>query len=430
MDRADQRIRPLSLRQNFVWVMLGRGIYAACQWGVVAVLARQGPELLGRYALGVAVCLPVFMFANLKLDGVLVTDSRDDFAFPDYLALRLVSSTLALLVIALIMPIAGYAWDSAVIIMAVGCGQAVLSVREVFLARARKAERMDGVAASHAILGIIGLSAFAAAISVTGNLLIAILTLVLVRLAALLFLDRVNLKRIAADADRGETPQPVPWAQILRLARLAAPLGLVGVLLSIALNAPRYMIESHHGQAVLGYLAALASLPAIGTILIAALGQAASPRLARYFIENRRAFVYLLGRMIAVSIAIGLTAVAAAYWLGRPILTFCFSAEFAAHQTEFVWVMLAGALMYVWSFLETALTAARKFRVQVPIYGTATVAALIAGWLLIPRYSLLGAALTLVIVPAVGIIGTGWAVACALLRAGPSMVSATDASQT
>src|SRR5512143_2641504 len=69
--------RLLSLRRNFSWTLAGNIVYAGCQWGVLVILAKLGtPEMVGQFALGLAVTAPVIIFANLALRGVQVTDAN------------------------------------------------------------------------------------------------------------------------------------------------------------------------------------------------------------------------------------------------------------------------------------------------------------------------------------------------------------------
>ncbi|MGI8856402.1 MAG: hypothetical protein ACR2JW_11675, partial [Thermomicrobiales bacterium] len=51
-----------SLRANFSWTFVGNVVYAACQWGMLVVLAKLGsPEVVGQFALGLAITAPVIM---------------------------------------------------------------------------------------------------------------------------------------------------------------------------------------------------------------------------------------------------------------------------------------------------------------------------------------------------------------------------------
>lgn len=62
---ADQREEPAlkpraSLRSGFAWTLAGNGLYALSQWAVLSLLAKLGGrQMLGEYALAVAVTAPV-----------------------------------------------------------------------------------------------------------------------------------------------------------------------------------------------------------------------------------------------------------------------------------------------------------------------------------------------------------------------------------
>ena len=64
---ATAKKKPLSFRVKFPWTLLGNVIYAGCQWSMLVVLAKLGSsEMVGQFALGLAMNAPVFMFANLQ----------------------------------------------------------------------------------------------------------------------------------------------------------------------------------------------------------------------------------------------------------------------------------------------------------------------------------------------------------------------------
>lgn len=426
MKQADQRIAPLSLRRNVLWVLSGRGIYAACQWGLIAVCAKFGSaDLLGRYALGVAICTPIFMLANLKLAEVLVTDASDEHGFTDYTQLRFMTAAAAMLVIAMVVLVADYEPTTVRTVLAVGLGQAILSCREIYLARAQKAQRMDRPACSNAFLGVTGLTVFALTFWIWGSLVAAILSLAATRLAVTVTVDAPGARRIESIAGPTQRPARSRARELVRLAYLSVPLGIVSMLASYAGTLPRYEVERQLGEAPLGYFAALASLPTIGIMLVDALAKAASPRLAHYYIDNRRAFAALARKLVVVGVLLSALAMGLFYLFGKPILTICFSADYANYHRTLMWLMTGGALMYLWSIMETCLTAARFFRIQVPIYVCAAGTALVSAWILIPSYRLDGAAFALIGANTVGLVGTACAVVYATLRAKPKVLNST-----
>ena len=72
-DAVNNHLAPAerSLRLNASWTFGGNLVYAACQWGMLVALAKFGsPELVGRFALALAVTAPVYMLTNLQLRAV------------------------------------------------------------------------------------------------------------------------------------------------------------------------------------------------------------------------------------------------------------------------------------------------------------------------------------------------------------------------
>src|ERR1043166_3883519 len=92
--RAEPVVR--GLRANFLWTLCGTLVYSGCQWGLLVVLAKLGnAEMVGQFALGLAITAPALMFSNLQLRSVLATDASGEYSFGDYLGLRLVMTVAA-----------------------------------------------------------------------------------------------------------------------------------------------------------------------------------------------------------------------------------------------------------------------------------------------------------------------------------------------
>jgi len=88
------------LRYNIGWTLSGNSIFALTQWAVVVLIARVGsPEMVGSYALALAITAPIFLFANLNLRAYQATDVEDAFQFGQYLTVRLLTSGIALSVV-------------------------------------------------------------------------------------------------------------------------------------------------------------------------------------------------------------------------------------------------------------------------------------------------------------------------------------------
>ncbi len=405
-----EKLSPLSLRANFSWTFVGNVVYAGSQWGMLVVLAKLGtPEMVGQFSLGLAVTAPVIMFANLQLRAVQATDARREYHFSDYFGLRLLTTLLALVVIAGITLASGYRWETALVILGVGVAKAFESISDVFYGLFQQRERMDRIAKSMMIKGPLSLAALGIGVALTGTVLGGVVGLATVWAALLLAYDVRNGMLILRGAGGESEGRPCPrWdiPTLRRLAWLALPLGLVMMLISLNTNIPRYFVEQYWGERELGIFAAMAYLMVAGRTVVQALGQSASPRLATYYANgNHLAFRNLLLKLVGIGAMLGVGGVFVAVLAGRELLTLLYQPEYAGHVDVFIWLMLAAGIIYTASFIGYGMTAVRYFRVQLPLFSLAVSSTMLTCMLLIPDCGLQGAATALIVTAVVQLAG-------------------------
>ncbi|MFZ5829534.1 MAG: lipopolysaccharide biosynthesis protein [Planctomycetota bacterium] len=386
-------IKALSLKKNFLWTFAGNAVYAGCQWGMLIVLAKLGSKaIVGQFALGLAVTAPAFMLSNLQLRAVQATDARGQFRFDEYLSLRLLGTLLTLVALPLVCWLSGYGTATALVICAVGLAKGIESISDVIFGLLQHHERMDRIAISMMLKGPLSLAALGLGMAVWGNLLWATLAMAAAWLVVLLSWDVRSASRVGHRWSLGGL-SGMSGRRLMELAWLALPLGVVTMLFSLNVNIPRYVLEDYLGEAELGIFAALAALMLAGNQVINALGQSASPRLAKLWQSGSSAgFLRILVRLLAIGLCVGLVSVAVAWFFGQPLLTLLYSADYAAHWQLLVWLMLAATVNYLASFMGYAVTAARSFRMQAPVFTVVVVVTTLWALWDIPRSGLLGGA--------------------------------------
>ena len=388
--------RRLSLRHNFAWTLGGNVVYAATQWGMLVVLSRLlNPLALGEFALGLALTAPVMTFAYLKLRSVLATDVAREREFGDFLGLRLLGVAGAVLVIAGAVAWGGYPARTAGVILLVAAAKGLDAVGDIYQGVLQQRERMDRISMSLLVNGVVSLAAMWGLVYLTHSVLWGAVGSVLGSAAGLAFVVPAALGVIrGGEGTEGEPARPRFRAPVLRsLAVLALPLGVNTALGSLQANLPRYFIEHSLGTRQLGIFAAVAYLTVAGPLVINALGQSATPRLAQLYGHGQLAgFRRLLAKLVGLGVGVGLAGLLCAAVAGRWLLLRLYGAEYAGASEVLVWLMVAATVSYAYIFLGTAVSAMRLFRIQLPI-GIGVFAALVASCaLLVPRFGLRGAA--------------------------------------
>lgn len=386
----------LSLKRNFSWTLAANLTYTACQWGMLVVLARLGsPEAVGRFALGFAVSAPVMMFANLQLSTVLASDVRRDHSFADYLALRIAALILGMLVIGAIVLVSGRNPDAGFTMIAIGLAKAFESLSDVHFGLLQLHERMDISAKSMLFKAPLALVVLCIVFYRTRSVAWAATALAITWALVLVAYDMRTPRRV------GEKVGPIRHCNpraLLRLAMLTLPLGFVMMLVSLNYNIPRYFVERYLGESSLGIFSAMVYSMAAGTTVVAALAQAAVPRLAKHYGSGDKAtYRRLMLRLVAFGTLVGGLGVLLAVCAGRQVLGLFYGPEYAREGAVFVVVAAAFGVGFVQRFLDSGMTVARRFRVQVPLYAAVSLVTTLGCLCLIPNYRLMGAAIALLV---------------------------------
>ncbi|MGC5019695.1 oligosaccharide flippase family protein [Micromonospora sp. DT47] len=399
-----------SVASGITWSMLGLMVAALAQWVVIVLLSRLGtPEMVGQYALGLAVGAPVVLLASLALRTMQVTDTGRDFDFADYLRLRVSGMLVALLLIAVVAALIGSA--HAIVVMLVGIAKTLDAIGDIFFGLFQRHEQMRPIGISMISNGLLTVVAMASLLLLTGSIGWAVVGSVIgsavgsigycgwaaKRLGAAELTATIPARAGAREASSPRKPG-VMLRRMGRLAVVAAPLGFASGLVSLSGNLPRYFIEHILGAAALGIFAALAYIVLVANILFAAISQILLPRLTRLYAAGELAvFTTLTLRLVLGTLAFGAVAVAAVIAVGPAVVRFVYGAPYGAHADVLTLLTVAAVFSGAVFFLATALSALRRFGNQLTASLVMVAVAGIAGYVLIPRFGLVGAAWSVVI---------------------------------
>ncbi|WP_106381356.1 hypothetical protein [Abditibacterium utsteinense] len=390
-------------------MIAGNIIYAACQWGMLSAIAKIGSaESVGEFALALAITSPVFLFSNLSLRSVQVTDIKRQFGFSDYISLRWITIVLSFLVL-FTFPIAlSLSQSTFLIVIAMAFTKMGDSISDIVYGSLQNERRMDRIAISRIMQGLIQLASLAITFYFTKSLLLAVTTMALSSIAITLTYDIFSLHAMLPVSDheahtkvmvrsrwtQGLSSLRIRWEfeSIRTLAIIALPLGVVAFLDVLVLNIPRYYIDHFGGKAELGYYSAISYIMISGGTVISAVAESVRPQLAVYFSTNRNLFINLLAKLLLISFLIGIFGVIVALCFGRTLLGALYNEEYAQHSHLFAWVMVTAAVWYSSTFLTTSIVATRVFTALTPLLLLTTSATALSCALLVPSYGMLGGA--------------------------------------
>lgn len=375
-------MRSASLKLNLIYATIGAGFFNAGRFVAVIMIGKFGvPEVLGQFNWCLLTVAPVVTFFMFGMRSVLIADTGSRRTFGSYRMARLVCLALAAGVLA---AIAACKSPGAVqsgfllIFLGVAASKLVEAVGEIYWGLFQKDERIDLLALSSGLRGLLMSAAFLVAPP-----------LVWYAVEVLEWLPRSHLSWGAAGAlglysvgcallvwrvdhagGQGMThfDGARDWREVGGIIASAFPLGLVSLLMTLTAAVPAWTIEATQGARgfrFLGFFSALYYLFFAGNLLVNQLGQVAANRLSRLYVDNLTALVGLIVKLELMCLALGLAMIALAYQWGGALLSLFYRPEYSAYHDALMIVVTAQSVTLLGSMLGFAVTQMRLYWLQV-----------------------------------------------------------------
>jgi O-antigen/teichoic acid export membrane protein len=389
------------VKRNVAWTSAGYAVYTLCQWIILLVVARLiGVRGVGQLGFALAVCAPITLFTNLGLRIGQATDARSEFPFGIYWSVRILGSVAAYVLVVLLTLVLDQEADTERVVLLVGVTKFVEAQCDVFYGLFQRHERMDLMARSLIVRGVIGVVALTLACGLSGRLEFGLAAQAAAWLAVFLLLDLRHAVRIfgpagGASPDGGEHTAIRPsWSAgpILALCRRSLPLGFSGSLISLRQATPRLVVERLLGIEAVGLFTAMYYLLTAVVLFINAIGHTLSARLARLYARaEAAAFRRLLGRLALLGAVVGLTLFGLALLFGEAGIARLYGEQFRAAAGVLTLLMAAAGPRFAASLLQFGVVASRQFATHLVIQAIMFILAVFLNLALVAQYGLAGA---------------------------------------
>jgi len=406
-----------SLSSDVFCMLAGNAVYVGCQWGVLVAAVKCGTAtMVGELSLGFAICAPIFLFFQLRLRAASATDAGCEYQAPEYLTLRLLGTCVALLSVGLVCFHGHFAMPTALTILGVAAAKATESGSDLLYGFLQNADRVRPIAVSMSARGVLGLAGFSHVLKSTHNLPWALVAFCAGWGVVLVGFDLPVAARLIRQTEGQSMHVRWRWAVLGKLAWFSFPLGISSMLMSLAVNIPRYFIQHFAGSAEVGLFSALAYLTIASGMIVNSLAEVTVPRFAKLFNAAKFAdATTLMFLSVRVTIMIGIAGIVLAAVLSRPLVTLVYRAQYAKSGALLAWLMVAAAVANIASIFSYMLVAARKFNLHLVSLIALTVSTVLGSIALVPRWHSQGAAFASIFGFSVQAFITAWCV-CRFLR--------------
>ncbi|WP_104499244.1 oligosaccharide flippase family protein [Acinetobacter indicus] len=377
----------LSLLQKAKWLVGGNFIFAFSQWFILIMLARMTTkENLGQYALALAIVSPVFAVTNLQLRPLYILDenSKRDFTYANFYYLRLISSVFAL---AICLFFGFFSNVYIGVLLLVASIKFFESFSDIIYAYYNAKDKTQLISKSLLIKGFS--SVFAVFLGLYFfNFYIALILFLSVYFLLWLFLD--NLYIIKTSEVKEKTIN-------LNIMKTAIPMGVSLGIVTLQGNVPRLFLERYLSVEAVGVFTVLTYFIIVGSIFINSICQYLSPRLTKAWYNDKKHFKKLLLSALSIAFILGCGAIIFIHFFGEIVLKLIYGNDFLEYKSELSLVMIAGLFLYLATVIGYSLTSIGFIKKQIYLFSIVLATTLIASYVLIPHYGIVGGIISLML---------------------------------
>lgn len=377
-----QEIKPLSVRENFVWNTVGCLMYQGCLWlTTVAVVLLSDYSNSGALAYGMAIGNIFNPIATYNMRTYQVSDVRNRYSTGNYVAFRLVTIVLALAMMAVYSALTV---GTASLLVTVAC-YLVFKTDEafcsVYYAVVQRRGRMDFIGISQGVRGLIIIALFSLGLVLTHDVNLAVIAM---SIGCIVVTFAYDLRKAALIDD---VHPHIEKGTCLSMLRECLPAVLTMLCFGSVVSVARQLFGNTYGPEALGIYAAIAT-PTV--IIQVAASYLTSPFLVTLAEKSdsgdARGFVRMIARIVGGIVVVFAVVMAAALLVGTPLLVRLYGEGIAEYCYLFPHVIAATGTVALAGFMMDVLVILRELNWSLVANGTALVTCFLASGPIVSAY--------------------------------------------
>lgn len=351
--------KKLSIRQNFFYNSAGSLFYLACQWLItVLVVKLSSYENAGDLSLAVSITNVFFTLATFGIRTFQVSDINNKYSSSSYVTTRIVTGCVSfVLCMGFVLLNRDYSLEQMLCIVIYMVFRLSEALVDVCQAIQQKAYRMDYIAKSCVMRGVLLLGSFSGVLYLTQSLVTAISVMSVSTMSVVLFYDLRVACRLA------------PFRLHIRLQDLKSillecwPLMLTSMLMTSIVSIPRYILELLHSNEVLGFYSSVAT-PAV--IVQTACSLIYNPLISvlaeSYEKRDKKSYLGVLCKALGAILGVAAVMIAGAAVFGRWGLHLLFGDKILPYTYLLIPVLFTTILIAMGYFMNMMLTISRHLK--------------------------------------------------------------------
>lgn len=345
-----------SIKAGNLWNLVASTEYSMQSALLLLVVTRFGGLYdAGVFTIAFTLAQMLAVVGNYNMRGFQVSDMKQEYSYAVYQTSRIISNIIMILVCCLLLLTQDMRGEKMLLTVLLCCYRMVENIEDVIHGEMQRCMRLDVASRSMALRIFLSTVAFGILYVITENLVMSAMALTVITLICTV---------IFTWGTAGPFPNlklKFQMAGVWRLLWVCLPLCLGGFLYTYLVNSPKYAIDrilSEQMQSIFSILFMpvfvinmLSSI--IFKPLIAVMGLTWSQ-------GNRRKFISILIKQIAIVLLLTLVMVAGGVWIGLDLLEWFYGVELSQYRLLFGELLVFGGITAIDSFFVIVLTVIRQ----------------------------------------------------------------------
>lgn len=377
----------MNLKKSYFWNTLGSGLNSFNSLFLLILVTRiNGIKDAGLFTFSFATACMFYVIATYAGRTYQVTENEKDINDNEFIMHRIICSVVMIIVSIFFCLINHYSKYKFIIFSLLCLFKCSEAISDVFYGILQKNNKLDIVGKSLFFRSLLDVIIFGIIDYVTNNLIISCISMIIVNIIFLIFIDsKLGLKF----KDDFKIVSFFAVKKIFVLGFFTFGFSFVA---NYLVNAPRYAIDSimsEDFQTIFGIIVMPASIIMLINQFII---QPIITTIKKYYNErNKKEFLKIIFKVIFATFIVGVIAIIGAYFLGVPVLDFMYHLDLSKYKYDLLLIIFGATLYTVASVLSNGLIVLRKTKVQLGIYVITSIFAFVISYKLVDLFGFNGA---------------------------------------
>ena len=383
-----------SEKSNFIWNMLGSGIYSAASMILTFLTIRiMGEYDGGIFSIALTISQMLICFAYFEMRTYQVTDAKNEFSFTQYYSTKIITCLIMLIASIGYVVLKAYNPYKVLVILLMCVYRMIDGFADVFESQFHKDGRLDIAGKSLAYRTLFSVTIYFVTLILSHDLVTALIVAIIAAILGLIVCD------MAVYREFGSMKVVFEKEKSLKILKSCFPLFLGVFLWTYILSASRLAVDDCMSSDAQAYYQVLFLPVSVINLFSGFLFRPMLTRLTElYKQEKYKDFFKIILKLVLIMVIFTIICMGGAYLVGIPVLEVIVKLELAKYRGLFTFLIAAGgvnAIAFSWYYV---LTIFRCPKIITGGYIVAAVMAYIISPVFVKREGLWGAGISYFIV--------------------------------